>query len=57
VEVRLDLARLGLGAEFEARDARGGEGISRAGDLLSVPLAARSYTYLTLRPGAEPGHG
>jgi hypothetical protein len=49
VEVRLDLAALGLGAGAQARDARSGAKLALQGDRLSVPLAARSYTYVTLR--------
>jgi hypothetical protein len=56
VELRLDLAGLGLGAHVEARDARRGEPLALEGDRLSVPLEARSYSYLTLLPGGPAGH-
>jgi hypothetical protein len=49
IEVQLDRAALGLGASVEARNVRTSEKLALTGDRLSVPLAARSYTYVTLR--------
>ena len=49
VELRLDRAALGLAEGAKARDARSGQSLALSGDRLSVPLEARSYTYVTLR--------
>ena len=49
VEVQLDRAALGLGASVQARDARSGALLTLSGNRLSVPLEARTYTYVTLR--------
>jgi hypothetical protein len=49
VEVQLDRAALGLARDAAARDARSGQALALSGDRLSVPLEARSYTFVTLR--------
>jgi hypothetical protein len=49
VDLQLDLATLGLAAGAHASDARSGAKLVLDGDRLSVPLAARSYTYVPLR--------
>jgi hypothetical protein len=49
VEVRLDRAALGIGERGVARDERAGKALALAGNRLSVPLEARSYTYVTFR--------
>jgi hypothetical protein len=49
VELRLDLAALGLPAEFVAKDERSGRTLERHGDRLTVALGPRSYTYVSLR--------
>jgi hypothetical protein len=49
VDLQLDLGALGLTAGAQARDARSGAQLAIDGDRLSVPLSARSYTYVPLR--------
>ncbi len=41
--------RSALSGSVQARDVRSGEPLVLSGDRLSVPLPARSYTYVTLR--------
>ncbi len=53
VDLRLDLAALGLAPGAQARDARSGEKLALDGERLSVPLTGRSYTYVTLRAGSR----
>ena len=49
VDLELDLAALGLAPGIQASDARSGAKLVLEGNRLSVPLAARSYTYVPLR--------
>jgi hypothetical protein len=49
VDVQLDLGALGVSCSVRARDARSGQALALSGDRLSIPLEARSYTYVTLR--------
>jgi hypothetical protein len=49
IEVQLDRAALGLAEGVSPQDARSGQLLTLSGDRLSVPLEARSYTYVTLR--------
>jgi hypothetical protein len=49
VDVQLDLEALGLQKDFAAQDERSGRRLERRGDRLAVPLAPRSYTFVSLR--------
>jgi hypothetical protein len=49
VEVQLDLAALGLAADFVAKDERSGRELGPHADRLTVPLAPHRYTYVSLR--------
>jgi hypothetical protein len=49
VEVTLDLVALDAAGATQARDARSGASLPITDGRVSVPLAGRSYTYLTLR--------